>query len=75
MPVLRVVAVGNVVVSALFTLLVVGSAPSAFVLVVAWIALSGVLYWYRVRAYDRRGVDLRSRMAALHTHEQGAGDD
>jgi len=51
--VLKVVAVGNVVVSALFTLLVVRSAPSAFGVVLAWIALSAGLYWYRVRAYAR----------------------
>jgi APA family basic amino acid/polyamine antiporter len=75
LPVLKVVAVGNVVVSALFTLLVVRSAPSAFGVVLAWIALSAGLYWYRVRAYDRKGVDLRSRMAALHAHEQGGEAD
>lgn len=75
MPVLKLVAVGNVVVSAVFTLLVVRSAPSAFGVVLAWIVLSAGLYWYRVRAYDRKGVDLRSRMAALHAHEQGGEAD
>jgi APA family basic amino acid/polyamine antiporter len=75
MPVLKVVAVGNVVVSALFTLLVVQSAPSAFGVVLAWVLLSAGLYWYRVRAYDRKGIDLRARMAALHAHEQGSDDD
>ena len=75
MPVLKTVAVGNVIVSAVFTLLVVRSAPSAFGVVLAWIVLSAGLYWYRVRAYDRKGVDLRSRMAALHAHEQGGEAD
>ena len=75
MPVLKLVAAGNVVVSVVFTLLVVRSAPSAFGVVLAWIVLSAGLYWYRVRAYDRRGVDLRSRMAALHAHEQGGEAD
>lgn len=75
MPVLRVVAVGNVVVSAVFTLLVVQSAPSAFGVVLAWIVLSAGLYWYRVRAYRRKGVDLKQRMAALHAHEEGSADD
>lgn len=75
MPVLKLVAAGNVVVSAVFTLLVVRSAPSAFGVVLAWIGLSAGLYWYRVRAYDRKGVDLRSRMAALHAHEHGGEAD
>ncbi|PSP98391.1 amino acid transporter [Halobacteriales archaeon QS_4_70_19] len=75
MPVLKVVAIGNVVVSAVFTLLVVGSAPSAFGVVLVWILLSGVVYWYRVRAYHRKGIDLRQRMVALHSHEQSAGSD
>ncbi|WP_276257614.1 APC family permease [Haloglomus litoreum] len=75
MPVLKVVAVGNVVVSAAFTVLVVGTAPSAFGVVLVWIVLSALLYWYRVRAYDRKGIDLKARMAALHAHEQGASDD
>ena len=75
MPVLRVVAVGNVVVSALFTLLVARSAPSALVVVLAWMALSAGLYVYRVRAYEKDGVDLRERMALLHKHEQVGGAD
>jgi APA family basic amino acid/polyamine antiporter len=75
MPVLRVVAVGNVVVSALFTLLVARSAPSALVVVVAWMLLSAGLYVYRVRAYEKDGVDLKERMALLHKHEQVGGSD
>lgn len=76
MPVLRVVAVGNFVVSAVFTVLVVSSAPSAFGVVVAWILVSAVLYWYRIRAYAKEGVNLKERMALLHKHEQvGGGDD
>jgi len=76
MPVLRVVAVGNVAVSALFTLLVARSAPSALAVVLAWLALSAVLYVYRIRAYEEEGVDLRERMALLHKHERvGRSDD
>ncbi len=76
MPVLRVVAVGNVVVSAVFTLLVVRSAPTALVVVLAWMALSGVVYVYRIRAYEKKGIDLKERMALLHKHEQvGGGSD
>jgi APA family basic amino acid/polyamine antiporter len=76
MPVLRVVAVGNVVVSGLFTLLVVRSAPSALAVVLVWMALSAGLYVYRVRAYEKKGIDLKERMALLHKHEQvGGGDD
>jgi APA family basic amino acid/polyamine antiporter len=75
MPVLRVVAVGNVVVSLLFTLLVVQSAPSAFLVVLGWMVLSAALYFYRIRAYDKKGVDLKARMALLHKHEQVGGGD
>jgi APA family basic amino acid/polyamine antiporter len=75
MPLLRVVAVGNVVVSILFTLLVIQSAPSAFLVVLAWMVLSTGLYFYRIRAYDRKGVDLKARMALLHKHEQVGGGD
>jgi APA family basic amino acid/polyamine antiporter len=75
MPVLRVVAVGNVVVSALFTLLVVQSAPSAFVVVLLWMLGSAALYRYRIRAYAKKGVDLKARMALLHKHEQVGGSD
>lgn len=78
MPVLRVVAVGNVVVSAVFTLFVAASAPSALLFVAAWLALVTVGYRYRIRRYRREGVDLQERMALLHKHEQvggGAEDD
>ncbi|PSP66542.1 amino acid transporter [Halobacteriales archaeon QS_1_69_70] len=76
MPVLRLVAVGNVIVSAIFTLLVVQSAPTALAVVVAWMVLSGLLYLYRIRAYAKEGVDLKERMALLHKHERvGGGDD
>jgi APA family basic amino acid/polyamine antiporter len=76
MPALRVVAVGNVIVSVIFTLLVVRSAPSALAVVLAWIVLSGIVYVYRIRAYARQGIDLKERMALLHKHEQvGGGDD
>ena len=75
MPVLKLVAVGNVVVSAVFTLLVVQSAPSAFGVVLAWVVLSAGLYWYRLRAYGRKDIDLKQRMAALHAHEEGSTDD
>jgi len=70
MPVLKAVAVGNVVVSALFTLFVAASAPSALLFVGLWIALVSVGYVYRVRAYEKQGVDLKARMALLHKHEQ-----
>ncbi|WP_254839635.1 APC family permease [Natronomonas marina] len=75
MPVLRIVAVGNVVVSLLFTLLVVQSAPSALAVVLAWMILSAALYYYRIRAYEKKGVDLKERMALLHKHEQVGGSD
>ena len=75
-PVLKVVAVGNVVVSAVFTLFVAASAPSALLFVAAWVGLVTVGYVYRVRAYEQEGADLKARMALLHKHERiGGGDD
>jgi len=70
MPVLKVVAVGNVLVSTLFTLFVAASAPSALVFVAVYFAIVTVGYRYRIRAYANDGVDLKARMALLHKHEQ-----
>jgi APA family basic amino acid/polyamine antiporter len=70
MPVLKVVAVGNVVVSVLFTLLVAASAPSALGVVLAVVALTYVAYRLRIRSYAKRGVDLKVRMARLHENEE-----
>jgi APA family basic amino acid/polyamine antiporter len=75
MPVLKVVAVGNVVVSATFTLFVAASAPSALLFVGCCFLLVTVGYLYRVRAYAQRGVDLKARMALLDTHEQLDGGE
>ncbi len=76
MPVLKVVAVGNVVVSVAFSLLVAASAPSALALVLGVVALTYLLYRYRLRSYAARGVDLKRRMKRLHDNEElGAADD
>jgi APA family basic amino acid/polyamine antiporter len=70
LPVLKIVAVGNSVVSVVFTLFVAASAPSALLFAAAWFVLVTLLYIYRVRAYDKKGIDLKARMALLHKHEQ-----
>jgi len=75
MPVLKVVAVGNVIGSAIFMLMIVSSAPSALAVVVGWIALVALGYFYRVRKYEKRGVDIREKMALLHEHEQIGGSN
>jgi APA family basic amino acid/polyamine antiporter len=75
MPVLKFVAVGNVVASFVFMLMIVSSAPSALAVVVGWIALVAVGYFYRVRRYKKRGVDIREKMALLHEHEQIGGSN
>gem|GEM_PF-267374 len=76
MPVLKMVAVGNVIVSFVFMLLVATSAPSALAVVLGWVVLGAVVYFARIRYYENRGVDLRERMALLHKHEQvGGGSD
>ena len=75
MPVLKFVAVGNVVASFVFMLMVVSSAPSAIAVVVVWIALVAFGYFYRVRRYKKRGVDIREKMALLHEHEKIGGSN
>jgi len=75
MPVLKVVAVGNVVVSIVFTLLVAASAPSALAVVLAVVVLTYVAYRLRVRSYAQRGIDLKVRMARLHENEELSSAD
>jgi APA family basic amino acid/polyamine antiporter len=68
MPVLKVVAVGNSVVSAGLALLVGLSQPSALALVLAWMALAYVVYRYRLSTYAGEG-SLKDRMRTLDSHE------
>lgn len=75
MPVLKVVAIGNVVGSAIFMLMIVSSAPSGLAVVVGWIALVAVGYFYRVRKYEKRGIDIREKMSLLHEHEKIGGSN
>ncbi len=75
---LKVVAVGNVVVSAVFVVLVAASAPSALAFQFGCIGLASLFYVYRIRAYERAGEDLREKMSLLHKHEaigDAGGDD
>ncbi|MDG5819025.1 APC family permease [Natronococcus sp. A-GB7] len=77
---LKVVAVGNVVVSGAFMIFVALGAPSALVLQAVWIGLVSLLYVYRVRTYGEEGEDLREKMSLLHKHEaidgnSGGNDD
>ncbi|MFT4905569.1 MAG: APA family basic amino acid/polyamine antiporter [Natronomonas sp.] len=37
--------------------------------------LSTALYLYRIRAYDRKGIDLKAWMTILHKHEQVGGSN
>ncbi|ELY62127.1 APC family permease [Natronolimnohabitans innermongolicus] len=73
LPVLKVVAVGNVVVSAVFMVFVALGAPTALLLQFGWIGLVSLLYVYRIRTYDGEE-DLREKMALLHKHEAIGGD-
>jgi len=65
-PVLRVVAVGNSLVSVALVVLVGFSQPSALVLVLAWVGLAYVVYRYRLRVDTG---DLKERMRGLDSHE------
>ena len=76
LPVLKVVAVGNVLVSVLFIVFIAASAPSALVFLVVYLVLVTAGYRYRVRAYANDGVDLKAQMALLHKHERiGTADE
>jgi APA family basic amino acid/polyamine antiporter len=76
MPVLRVVAVGNVAFSLIYTVFVATSAPTALGAVVLMLVVVYVSYRVRVYRHERRGVDIRSRMALLDQHERiGGGAD
>ncbi len=70
LPVLKAVAVGNVVVSFVFMLLVAASAPSALLVMFVLLIVTSVGYRYRVRSAATNGVDLRKEMSLLHTHEE-----
>lgn len=70
MPLLRVVAVGNVIVSFVFIIFIVSSAPTALLFFVGWLALVTAAYFYRIRAYEKKGENLKDQMALLHKHEQ-----
>jgi len=68
MPVLRVVAVGNSVISAGLALLVGLSQPSALALVLGWMVLAYAVYRYRLSTYTGEG-SLKDRMGSLDNHE------
>ncbi|PGF16479.1 amino acid transporter [Natrinema sp. CBA1119] len=70
LPVLKAVAVGNVVVSFVFMLLVAASAPSALLVMFVLLIVASLGYRYRVRSAATNGVDLREEMSLLHTHEE-----
>ncbi len=69
LPVLKVVAVGNSVVSVVFMLLVAVSQPTAFVLVIVWMVLSYVVYRVRLQTFAGDDEDLKKRMKGLDAHE------
>lgn len=64
--------VGGIVVPSVFWLLLLTEHPFIGAGILAWMALGYPFYRLRVRRYERQGIDLRSRMAALHDHEQEA---
>ena len=70
MPVLKVVAVGNVLVSFIFTIFVATTAPTALVFVLLCMVIFGVVHVWRVRRYEAKGIDLKRRMALLDKHER-----
>ncbi len=69
LPVLKVVAVGNSVVSLLFMVLVAVGQPTAFGLLVLWIVLSYVVYRFRLQRFAGDEEDLKKRMQGLDSHE------
>lgn len=72
---LRAVSIGNVVLNVLLALFVAAGMPSAFAVVLVLAALTYVAYRYRIRRYERKGINLREQMALLHKHEQTSSRD
>ncbi len=70
LPVLKVVAAGNMAVSLVLAVFVATSMPSALAGIMAVILLGYVGYRYRIRWHRKNGVDLKKRMGRLHKHEQ-----
>lgn len=68
-PILYLSAAGGILVSALFWVLTTSQEWVIGLGILAWIAVGYVFYRLRVRRYDRRGIDLQTRMKALHDHE------
>lgn len=67
-PVLKIVAVGNTVLSLIFAAFVILSQPSAFILIAFWMILAYGIYRYRLYSYQGDG-ELKDRMSGLHSHE------
>lgn len=71
-PVLYVSAVGGVVIPAVFWALLMTEHPFVGGGIIVWLALGYPVYRYRIYRYEKRGIDLRSRMKFLHDHEKEA---
>ncbi|WP_281282427.1 APC family permease [Salinadaptatus halalkaliphilus] len=69
LPVVKFVAVSNIIVSSMFTLLIALSALSALVVLIGMLVVATGAYVYRVKAYERKGTDLKAEMSLLHSHE------
>lgn len=70
LPVLQAVAIGNVLTSILFIIAIAGNAPTALGTVFFAILVTAAIYLRRVRGYDDEDIDLKARMAFLHSHEE-----
>lgn len=68
MPVLKVVAVGNTVLSIGFAIAIGVTQPSALAVVFLWAGLAYVTYRYRLHTYSGVG-SLKDRMKELDSHE------
>lgn len=72
--VLKATAVGAVISAALLWVLLAGQIPAMVGVLLGWGVLGYVFYRWRLRRYEAKGVDLRSRMRRLHDNEQLAED-
>ncbi|MDJ1433322.1 APC family permease [Halostagnicola sp. A-GB9-2] len=71
---LKVTAVGAVGSAAFLWVLVATQLPLMVGVLVGWMALGYVFYRTRVYWFNRRGIDLKSRMGQLHESEQADAD-
>ena len=67
---LKLAAIGGGVSTALFWMLLSSQMPWMGLLILGWIAIGYPVFRYRVAAFEKEGIDLRTRLSTLDDHER-----